>query len=655
MATTHVTGTLVDSQSTVWTNALIKITFVLPANNPNPAIWSDGAFNHGPITLMTDDSGHFAIDLPSTTSIIPANSTWLFNIGPNASAQAVNLNIGVTGASMDISSLFTANAGVLLVQSLEIPRAYGAFELETPVNMGQLWFNVTTGEFQFWNGTIWDVFGDATGDVGIGFPPPGIAVSAGDAWGNSIDPRLVPLLDGPDGNLIIGGAIKAYGFSVIDLTASHTTIGVGGEDNGNTPVITLVNAEAPIDQRVWIMAARTDRTIFTAETDTGSDTIWLQALRTGHIITEVDIITPLLTLSGNIVGAGSITAQGAIASRTTLSVGDPFNTFLNVTPSGDSIVLDCFGTDNVTNGQFIFRSLRHDGSNPVVALTVAEGNASFNGNVTTTGDMDVTGAITVNGTLTTALGQLRIGAGQTGGWGSGTPNINSDGNGLKINSTGAGAVFLGWDMGGTTLFGNGASVEVGRVSPNGDAHFNGTLSASAILIGSGGFLINDDGGSSFIDGGHGGRLLINSHVTGGVVQVTGDFSVSGAKSFVVPHPLIADKDLSHSCLEGPENGVFYRGEVITKSGHAVVTLPDYFESLTYKEDRSVLLTVIAIEDNPVFGGQIAASRVIDGRFVVFSSDDSVTVAWEVKAVRRIGVERLSVISDKFESKGIVNA
>lgn len=481
MAMTHVTGTLVDSQSTVWTNALIKVTFVLPANNPNPAIWSDGAFNHGPITLMTDDSGHFAIDLPSTTSITPANSTWLFNIGPNASAQAVNLNIGVTGASMDISSLFTANAGVLLVQSLEIPRAYGAFELETPVNMGQIWFNVTTGVFQFWNGTIWDVFGDATGDVGIGFPPPGIAVSAGNAWG-----------------------------APFPMTDNGTTTTMSNELAVTRNCLGATTSAGQGLKITWNLSNGSGETDFiNSNAGTGGGFRWFN-VTSGSSLTNVTPAVMTLDNTNSLHVVGVITGTGLA-----LTGSAPFlaNTAAISFVSGSTFI-DSVGADPATGGQFDFRTL--------------SSNAAININVLT-------------------------------------------------------------------------------IDAAGNAHFAGTLTSG------------------------------------------------GTKAFLIPHPFIADKDLVHACLEGPENGVYYRGEVITKSGHAVVTLPDYFEALTFKEDRSVLLTVIATEDNPVFGGQVAASRVIDGRFVVFSSDDSVTVSWEVKAVRRIGVERLSVIRDKFESKGIVNA
>jgi hypothetical protein len=125
-------------------------------------------------------------------------------------------------------------------------------------------------------------------------------------------------------------------------------------------------------------------------------------------------------------------------------------------------------------------------------------------------------------------------------------------------------------------------------------------------------------------------------VSGGAFTVAG-----GAKNFVVRDPLDDSKFLFHSCLEGPEHGVFYRGEVTTEGGVAEVALPDYFEALNYPEDRSILLTQV-FEDDDVELALLAGSRIVDGKFRIRSSVPVTTVAWEVKAVRRIGTDRLLV-------------
>ncbi|MFZ2498183.1 hypothetical protein [Methanosarcina sp.] len=123
------------------------------------------------------------------------------------------------------------------------------------------------------------------------------------------------------------------------------------------------------------------------------------------------------------------------------------------------------------------------------------------------------------------------------------------------------------------------------------------------------------------------------------------------KNFSISHPLYPEThDLIHSTLEGPESAVFYRGEAKLSTGEIVVLLPDYFEALTRKENRTVLLT-------PKFEGEVeismlAASEVKDGKFTVKmidSKNPSQKFYWEVKAIRA-DVEKLEVEREKIPAK-----
>ena len=53
-----------------------------------------------------------------------------------------------------------------------------------------------------------------------------------------------------------------------------------------------------------------------------------------------------------------------------------------------------------------------------------------------------------------------------------------------------------------------------------------------------------------------------------------------AKTFIIDHPVDDSKYLIHSCLEGPEAGVYYRGrgEIINNKSTEII-LPNYVESL----------------------------------------------------------------------------
>jgi hypothetical protein len=107
------------------------------------------------------------------------------------------------------------------------------------------------------------------------------------------------------------------------------------------------------------------------------------------------------------------------------------------------------------------------------------------------------------------------------------------------------------------------------------------------------------------------------------------------KHFVIDHPLDREgKQLVHSAIEGPEVAVYYRGEARLEQGRARVTLPDYFEALTRKENRTILLTPKFAGDEAV--SMLAASEVADGAFTVRALDDrnaGQEFYWEVKAMR----------------------
>lgn len=125
------------------------------------------------------------------------------------------------------------------------------------------------------------------------------------------------------------------------------------------------------------------------------------------------------------------------------------------------------------------------------------------------------------------------------------------------------------------------------------------------------------------------------------LSTTGNLTLTGtltatAKNFEINHPSKSGYKLVHSSLEGPEVGVFYRGESRLNQGKANITLPDYFEALTSKENRTVLLTPKFDTDSESISN-LAASSVENGSFKVRTTDGlnlSQKFYWEVKAVRK---------------------
>lgn len=90
---------------------------------------------------------------------------------------------------------------------------------------------------------------------------------------------------------------------------------------------------------------------------------------------------------------------------------------------------------------------------------------------------------------------------------------------------------------------------------------------------------------------------------------------TGSKTFIIDHPIDANKHLVHVCLEGPEAGVYYRGKgEISNDKWAEIDLPHYVNSLAY--DFTVQIT-------PIYSGEIVtlnASEVENGRFYVYGKN-----------------------------------
>ena len=408
----------------------------------------------------------------------------------------------------------------------------------------------------------------------IPYPPAGVPVSTGTAWSPSINPADLPRLSTPNtfaqiGTFNLGINVKGQGSTVLGSMDTLVTL-------HNNVRFTSVGPD-PTHTGGFQFDGWSSDTSFGKQyaiffNDTPSDNTKAQA-----IIWVPTTIAADLNVNGDETISGTVTAGS-------FNAGLPGSLRAHISVNGITSYYDAYGVDAATNGAFAFRSVRSDGSNIFTALSLdSAGNANFN-------------SILYAGTADSANGTLRLGSG-VNVTDHTFPSVTSVFGSLQLDSTGPGAVFLCMNAGGATIFGNGSGTEIGRVSGNGDAHFNGALTA-------------------------------------------------GSKSFLIAHPLIEGKDLIHGSLEGPEHGVYYRGEVATKKGKAEVKLPDYFEALTFDEDRSILLTQICESGDEQYA-MLMATRVIGGRFQILSSVPSVKIVWEVKAVRRIGVDRLAVVRDRF--------
>jgi hypothetical protein len=101
-----------------------------------------------------------------------------------------------------------------------------------------------------------------------------------------------------------GGQLKAFGFIPPDFTSSNVSVGLSG-DGQQKAIVSLINALAPIDERLWSISAHADSLVFLAAKDSGVDTYWMQAMRgTGNTVDKV-IVYPPMDVQGELTSQGS--------------------------------------------------------------------------------------------------------------------------------------------------------------------------------------------------------------------------------------------------------------------------------------------------------------------------------------------------------------
>lgn len=82
-------------------------------------------------------------------------------------------------------------------------------------------------------------------------------------------------------------------------------------------------------------------------------------------------------------------------------------------------------------------------------------------------------------------------------------------------------------------------------------------------------------------------LLKSKYIEAKVVRT--NVLQASVKNFVIPHPTKEGKQLVHTCLEGPENGVYVRGKLLNKN---VIELPEYWTNLVDENTITVSITPV---------------------------------------------------------------
>ena len=126
----------------------------------------------------------------------------------------------------------------------------------------------------------------------------------------------------------------------------------------------------------------------------------------------------------------------------------------------------------------------------------------------------------------------------------------------------------------------GNTNQIGAYTCSGAAIFNGSFTGNGATVNNGTQIINS---SLTLNG----PLVVNgaTHINGFLSFTSSIVGVT--KNFDIPHPTKENYRLAHSCLEGPEHSVFFRGRLIDSN---VIEVPEYWKGLVDIESITVHLT-----------------------------------------------------------------
>jgi hypothetical protein len=228
---------------------------------------------------------------------------------------------------------------------------------------------------------------------------------------------------------------------------------------------------------------------------------------------------------------------------------------------------------------------------------------------------------------------IRGSGGRTGIRGEAT----NGGFGLSLTRTGVQGVAGSANSGADTFYGVNGFGQAPAAGGNRFAYgvYGGAQSGSAISTGYGIY------GEAFGPGTRwAGFFAGNVHVQGNLSKLSG--------SFKIDHPLDPEnKYLSHSFVESPDMMNIYNGVIVLDElGNAIVTLPDYFETLN-NTFRYQLTAIGASMPNLYISSEVSANE-----FAIAGGVSGAKVSWEITGVRQDPsalTHRIIVEEDKAEN------
>ena len=222
-----------------------------------------------------------------------------------------------------------------------------------------------------------------------------------------------------------------------------------------------------------------------------------------------------------------------------------------------------------------------------------------------------------------AQGPSAVAMGDSAGYSAQGPSAVAMGNNAGSNNQGANSIAMGVGAGYSAQGPSAVAIGIYAGNTNqgansiaiGNAAGTTSQAANSIILNASGAAINSGTSGLFI------KPIRNASSPNGLLydQITGEVTYS-PKTFVIDHPTKSANYLVHACLEGPEAGVYYRGEAKIENNQSVtVTLPDYVSA--FATNFSIQITPIYTEDSK--GNLVySTTRVVNNTFTVHGKNGS---------------------------------
>jgi len=153
---TTVSGTIVDTDGTVWANGSWQAQLINP-NGGVPLYCNGGGAVVTQYSGVLNGSGAFSQVMADNTQVCPAGTLWQFTFASHTSAQASQISaLVISGTTFNISSYATLNITAPRIKIGNLAGIYAYTDAEI-INQapGNMYWNVSSLATRQWTGSIW--------------------------------------------------------------------------------------------------------------------------------------------------------------------------------------------------------------------------------------------------------------------------------------------------------------------------------------------------------------------------------------------------------------------------------------------------------------------------------------------------------------------